>query len=472
VTRQLPTDARLVRERSTGTGPARFTDSQLALFASDHKLTLLWGANGIGKSTALGEYATRAIASELHWQKPGPKVVMVLGNTWSQLGSTIKYMMGGRLRSWLAPGIRYDAGMMKGQRMPVFSIVSGPGAGGELRLGTFRARNLAGPRADVVVTDEPLGRTVFGELWPRLLGRSGRMVQGFTPTLGTAHDVGYLWEMVDDSTRPWAGEIHVPLTLDAVTPRGGLFEIPWMSQDEIDIFEAGLPEIERDLRMGRSRQPRRDAAYFSAWRPDLVVHRRLADLNGWRVGVGIDHGSSPGSQRAIVVAVGGVGLYSHVHVLAEYQGEGRTSTREDARAILDMLARVGVAIEDVDVWKGDRAHHGDRRGGKKSNQRLKASFAEQLGFTTARRGWMEKLPEALRYMQVPRKFDGSVWEGSEILHRLMVDDPPRFSVAPECLRIQEDLANWEGSCSAADPYKHGLDALRYVSVPMVEGRRR
>lgn len=470
--RSLLTDARLRRAEVGGRPVTRWTAPQRALFDSPHKLTVLWGANGIGKSVAMGEYCVRAIAGELHWQRPGPQVVMLAGNTWSQLGSTIKYMMEGRLRGWLPHGVRYEGGTMKGQRLAIFSIVDGPGKGGELRLGTFRARNLAGPRANVVVTDEPMPESVYAELWPRLLGRGGRMVQGFTPTLGTAHDVGYLWELVDDQTKPWAGEIHVPLTLEAVTPRGGLLSMPWMTQDEISTFEQGLPEIERDLRMGRSRTPRRDQAYFSAWRPDLVRHRPLSELAGWRLGVGIDHGSKPGSQRAIVVACGGSGLYSHLHVLAEYQAEGRTSTREDARAILDMLDRLGVSPADVDVWKGDRAHHGDRRGGKKSNQRLKAALAEQMGHDTRRRGWSEKLPEPLRYMSVPRKFDGSVWEGSEILHRLMVDDPPRFSVDPAAVHIQHDLASWEGSTSPTDPWKHGIDALRYIGVPMAEGRRR
>jgi len=471
VSRSLLLGARERRRAVLGRSAARWTAPQEALFQSDYKLTALWGANGIGKSLALAEYCTRAIESSLPWQKPGPKVVMLAGNTWSQLGSTIKYMMQGRLKSWLPKGVRYEGGTMKGQRLAVFSIVDGPGKGGELRLGTFKARNLAGPRADVVVTDEPMPEPVYAELWPRLLGRGGRMVQGFTPTLGTAHDVTYLWEMVDDPGLPWAGEIHVPLTIEAVTPRGGLLEIPWMTEEEIKQFEAGLPAIERDLRMGRSRTPRRDAAYFSAWRGELVVDRSTRDLAGWRVGVGIDHGSKPGSQRVIVVACGGRGLYSQVHVLAEWAGQGRTDTRQDAQAILDMLDGLGLSLDDVDQWVGDRAHRGDKRGGKKSNTRLKQAMAEVLGHNTGRRGWSEHLPKPLRFMTTPRKYDNSVWEGCEILHRLMVQEPARFTVDPSCHDLIEDLNEWHGSTSPTDPNKHGIDALRYIAVPMVEGER-
>ena len=463
--RDLLLDARTQRQDRT----ARWTNPQDRLFRSPYKLTVFWGANGIGKSTGLAELATRAIEGSLHWQRPGPQTVILAGNTWSQLGSTIRYMMGGRLRHWLKEGVRYEAGGMKGQRLQVFDIVRGPGAGGELRLGTFKASNLAGPRANVVITDEPLPEAVYNELWPRLLGRDGRMFQGFTPTLGTAAKVDYLWALVDDETRPWAGQIHVPLTLDAVTPRGGLVELPWMQPDELRQFEAGLSKVEADMRMGRSRTPKRDAAYFSAWRADLVEERPLSDLTGWRLGVGIDHGSKPGSQRVILAACGGRGLYSAVHVLGEWSGDGRTQTKDDARGILDLLQSRGFALGDIDQWVGDRAHHGDKRGGKKSNTRLKAAIAELLGHDTRSRGWSEKLPKSLRFMRTPRKFDQSVWESSEILHRMMISDPPRFSVDPSCHDLIRDLNEWNGSTSPTDPNKHGIDALRYIAVPMAEG---
>jgi hypothetical protein len=465
MTRALLLDSRAERAGRTD----RWTNPQKALFSSPYKLTVMWGANGIGKSRGLAELATRAIEGALDWQRPGPQTVILAGNTWSQLGSTIRYMMTGRLQGYLKEGVRYEAGGMKGQRLQVFDIVAGPGKGGELRLGTFKASNLAGPRANCVITDEPLPENVYNELWPRLLGRDGRMYQGFTPTLGTAHKVDYLWSLVDDEDRPWAGQLHVPLSLDAVTPRGGLVELPWMTAEELRQFEAGLSRVEADMRMGRSRTPKQDSAYFSAWRGELVQAKPLEQLAGWRLGVGIDHGSKPGSQRVVVVACGGRGLYSCIHVLAEWSGQGRTNTRDDAKAIINLLESRGFRLEDVDQWIGDRAHHGDKRGGKKSNTRLKAAIAEALGHDTQRRGWSEKLPKPLRFMRTPRKFDQSVWEGAEILHRLQVSDPARFTVDPSCADLIRDLNEWNGSTSATNPHKHGIDALRYISVPLVEG---
>jgi len=469
VSRELLTAGRLRRADRLGRPPERWTDDQQALFESPYRMTVWWGANGIGKSLALAELTRRAISGRLPWQRRGPQVVVLTGHTWSQLGATMRYLWQGLNRSWVRRGLRYEGGQIKGQRLQVFDIIAGPGDGGELRCGTFKAgaENLAGPRADVVITDEPLPEDIYNELWPRLLGRMGRMYQTFTVTLGTAQKLDYLWRLVDDSTKPWAGQIQTELTLDAVTPRGGLVELPWMHPEEIQQFEEGLSKLHADMRMGRTRTPLANQVYFSAWGPHLVGETRPPA--GTRVGVGIDHGSKPGAQRAVLGAVGGRGLHSRVWVMDEYQGDGRTESEQDARGILAMLARNDLAVADVDVWVGDRAHHGDHRGGKKSNQRLKAAIAEALGHDTSRRGWTEKLPKPLRYMVVPRKYDQSVWEGCDILHRLMVGVTPRLTVNPRCTVLAEDLAGWQGGLN--DPHKDGIDAFRYFAVPMVEGER-
>ena len=469
--RVLLLDQRQERAARHGAGPMRWTAPQERLFDSPYRMTAFWGANGIGKSAALAELTRRALLCQLHWQTPGPQTVILAGNTWSQLGSTLRYLWSSIDKSLFKKGVRYEGGNMKGQRVPVFDVLSGPAKGGELRLGTFRAENLAGPRADVVITDEPLPRDVYDELWPRLLGRHGRMYQTFTPTISTSEDISYLWEMVDDPARPWAGEIQVELTLEAVTPRGGLLSVPWMSGQEIAEFEAGVSGIERDMRMGRTRHPRVDVAYFSAWGPHLLRPMALGDIPpGTPLGIGIDHGSRPGAQRAVLVAVSGTGIDARVWVLDEYQGDGRTETEADADGILAMLRRHGLPVEAIDRWVGDRAHGGYQGGnGAKSNQHLKAALAQRMGLETgARTGWSEKLPRGLRYMWQPRKYDRSVWEGCAILHRMMVGKAPRLTISDRCQHLSKDLSRWQGK--STDPHKDGIDALRYIVVDMVEGR--
>jgi hypothetical protein len=450
-----------------------WTHAQQSAFDAPYRLCVLWGGNGIGKSLTLAELARRHLGMEQPWQRSGqPPVVVLGGNTWSQLGSTLHYLWDSLPPGWLRPGVRFESGGLKGQRLQVYDIVGGPGAGGELRCGTWSAgaQNLAGPRASYVLCDEPVKESIHNELWPRLFGRGGRMVQTFTVTMSTCDDLGYLWALVDDPSKPWAGQIQTELTLDAVTPRGGVFEYPWMSAEEIRQAEAGLSRVEADMRMGRTRTPRLNTAWFSSWGPHLIhpVH----PPGGTPLGVGIDHGSRPGAQRATLVAVGGRGPRARAWILGHHQGDGRTESEEDARGILAMLDRAGVALADVDLWVGDRAHGGDSRGGVKSNARLLRSFALALGIDTDAREWTAKLPRNLRNIRTPRKYNRSVWEGMEVLHRMTVGDDPRLTMSPDpcCAPLNEDFALWQGG--QTDPHKDGLDSARYAIVPMAEGETR
>lgn len=457
----------------------RWTNPQRAVFDSPYRLTISWGGNGVGKSLMLAEYVRRAMGGELPWQLPNRDghTVILAGNTWSQLGSTIKYLWSLTDPRWFRETIRYEAGGLKGQRLQVYDIVAGPGEGGELRLGTFKAENLAGPRAEVVATDEPLPEEVYNELWPRLFGRGGRMLQTFTPTMGTAGDMAYIWRMVDDDALPWAGEIRMPLDADAVTPRGGMYEIPWATQEEIDQFEAGLSIVQREMRMGRSRHPKTDAAYYSAWGDHLVMDRpppwfyeeldaahRERRKGRIRVGVGVDHGSKPGAQRAVLVNVMGFGLHAKVWVADEYEAGGTTS-RQDAAGLIAMLERNHLAPKDVDLWVGDRAH--DWRGGKKANQYLMQGIAAVLGYDVNRRGWVSKLPRQLQMMRTPRKSLSSVYEGADIIHRMMLRGRDTYAVNRRCVKLDEDHRQWRGG--HREPAKDGCDAERYVIIPMIEG---
>jgi len=456
----------------------RWTNAQQRLFDSPYRLTVAWGCNGGGKSVGVAELTRRALGGELYWQRPKPDghVVILAGNTWTQLGSTLRYLWKLVDPRWFKKNIRYEGGGLKGQRLAVFDIVDGPGKGGELRLGTFDAENLAGPRADVVITDEPMPESVYNELWPRLFGRGGRMYQTFTPTLGTSAKLDYLWALVDDPARPWAGEIQTPLTLDAVTPRGGRFEIPWATQEEIDQFAAGLSAKERDMRMGLVRTPKSQTAYYSAWGSHLLLDtaptwwtKACATASPPRVGIGIDHGSKPGAQRVVLASVLGTSPHARVWIMDEYTAEGRTESADDAKGIVEMLQRNGMDWSHVDQWVGDRAHGGDFRGGKKANFYLQQHLAELMGVSTSSRGWMERLPAPLRQIHTPYKRDKSVYEGADILHRLMLKGPEWYAVSSRCVQLDEDHRTWEGG--RYEPAKDGCDAERYIVVPMIEGKR-
>lgn len=466
--------------------PTRWTDPQRAFIESSHHLTVLWGGNGIGKSVVLAEVARRGLRGELPWQEPGqPYRVIITGNTWMQIGSTLRYLWDGIEPGEFPPGVRYEAGGIKGQRLQVFELVGGKGRGGELRCGTFRARNLAGPRADIILSDEPLPRDVYDELLPRLIGRNGRMYVVFTPTLGTAGDIDYLWEVVDDPNKPWAGEVHAPLTVENCTPRGGLVEVPYVRQSEIDRLAEGVSAIEADMRLGRSRYPRLDCTYFDgAWDPS-ACRREYTPPPGTRVLVGIDHGSKAQAQVAALVYAEGRGLHTHYHVADMYMSTGRSETVEDARGIVAMLKRNGLAhrktggpphldLGDVDLWMGDRSHGGYRGGlGAKSNGDLQRAIASELGWDVDRMEawkWRESLPEPLRKIRTPRKRHRSMWDGMENLRRMLPSGRLTISTRAECDPMAEAFARWGGAL--LDPLRDRLDAVRYAVVEVDSGRWR
>jgi hypothetical protein len=485
--------------------PTRWTDPQREFIESDLHLPVFWGCNSGGKSMVLAEIARRAIRGQLHWQTPGqPYSVLVVGNTWAQLGSTLRYLFDGIEPGEFRDGIRYEGGTIKGQRMMAFDVIGGPGAGGELRCGIFRARNLAGPRYDVIVSDEPLPRDVHGELWPRLLSRNGRMYVTFTPTLGTAGDIDYLWALVDDAKIPWAGEVRVPMTVANCTPRGGLLEVPFVRQVEIDRLRDGVSPIEADMRMGLSRHPRLDCTYFDgAWDPTRCRVDHVPP-SGTRVLVGTDHGSKAQAQVSSLIFAEGRGIQTHYHVADMYMSTGRTEMAEDAVGIIAMLRRNGLAhrripsaaerrmlrpevlpllgtpespfldLSDVDLWMGDRSHGGYRGGlGAKSNGDMQRAIAYALGYDVDRLEayrWREALPMPLQKIRQPRKRHRSMWDGMENLRRLLPSRRLTISVRAECDPMAAAFERWAGAL--LDPLRDRLDAVRYPIIEVDSGRWR
>jgi hypothetical protein len=464
--------------------PSRFTDKQQAFIDSDKKLTVLWGGNACGKSVVLAEIARRALRGQLRWQKQGRAyTVMLVGNTWQQLSSTLEYLFDGLQPGELGEGIRYEGGTVKGQRMAVYTVAFGPAAGSVLRCGIFRAKNLAGPRADVVLSDEPLPEDVHNELFPRLMGRNGRMYITFTPTLGTAGDIQYLWDLVDDPKRPSFGEIQVPTTVENCTPRGGLVEVPFLRQDEIDQLRDGVSPLQAEMRLGLSRYPRLDTTYFMGSWDSSVCRVDWTPQRGDRVLVGIDHGSKAQAQVATLIYARGEGLGTRFHIADMYMSSGRSETLDDARGILDMLRRSGEAIpragtpsldlSSVDLWIGDRSHGGYRGGlGAKSNGDLQRAIAAELGFDTNRlqpHVWRMKLPQPLQKIVVPKKRHRSMWDGMDVLRRMM---PTRLTIgkSERLDPMAEAFDKWAGAL--LDPLRDRLDAARYPIVEVDSGRIR
>jgi hypothetical protein len=148
-------------------------------------------------------------------------------------------------------------------------------------------------------------------------------------------------ERWEDAGRPELGcaggmfEHHVPLSVEATTPRGGLLDLPWMTEDDIEQFAAALLEHERGMRLRGDWEPVLSGRWLSAYDKAASVHGfRLGRLPGPPAGaslfVGIDHGAGIGKQAAALVAVHQVDtLAPRVWVLDCHVAQGYTTPEQD-----------------------------------------------------------------------------------------------------------------------------------------------
>lgn len=477
--RAPPVAATERRNRNNKWATIRFTDPQLSLLKSTRPVEVFWGANSCGKSVVMAWDIARFLEGEHPFDqthKP-PVHALMLGESWEGMAHTIDYLWQFLDKRHFKESLSLEGGKIKGQETKIYDIVAGPGKGGQLRLATYSSgpKRIAGPRYHRIVTDEPMPQDIWSEVYARTLGRNGHIRIGFTPTMKTTTHLKYLWELVDDEDSDWIGEINVPLTLANVTPRGGLLEVPFVSADQIKRFGQGLPKAVRAMRMGLSRYPVDTDRYLSAWNRELCRPLTIGGgpghppLGSW-VLVGIDHGTKPGRQRAVISACIPEGFGYRFWVLEEVYFDGRTGSDEDARLIMEALERRDIALEDVDYWVGDRAHPGDKYSPVKSNVKLLNGFARLRGCQRSdremqRRHRVKWLPPALYDMFTPSKYRASHWEGANRLNELMADG--RLVIDTKCEQLIDDIETWNGSERAEQ--KDGIDALRYPVMDVLDG---
>lgn len=450
------------------------TYPQRTFLEHDGQVALFWGGVRTGKSTTLAQdcalYLRGDHPRQLH---QSPTIQLHAGRSWVQMVDQLRTLWRFLDPRWFRSRLDLSEGSVRGQRFPVLTAVTGTGEGSQIRIGTYEmgALSVQGWTIHRAQLDEPPPQGMYTEVRSRVISTGGRVRIGFCPTsahMGTkGTDLDYIWKLVDSGD---VGLVRAPLTVESVTPCEGMIRAPLMTREAIEAFAREIPARDRAMRLGLSRYPFQEGMYFDAWSNELV--RDLGVPPGWSLGVGIDHGSKPGRQRASLIAVRGTGTNAQVHVLRHYRSQGRSDDAADAAGIMAMLRDTGHELADVDFWIGDRAHGGDRNGGKKSNYRLMRALARAVEVDDSRKDWRNRLPAPLRRMWTPTKYDGSVWDDVEVLHRLMVRKA--FTIDPSCAgddSLAGDFVAWGGNYT--DPHKDGIDSVRYAAVPMIaEGWRR
>ncbi len=451
----------------------RATNPQIALFKLDARLGIWRGANQIGKSAALAKDCVME-ARRVHPYRSASRLrsrrYLVVGESWAEMDPLIEKIWDQLPADEISPRLRYVPGNgIKGHKQPVIELLRGPGAGARIHFATYRqgARRIAGGTYHGVWADEPLPESLLGELIPRVTRHHGIIRLGLTPT-PESPPLEYLRELVDKGAKGEPGgfhEVQTSLSLDAVTPRGGLVEVPWLTAEELADVVASYLDVEREMRVHGSWEQLVKGRWISTYDPGkhLSAGVLLGGPDGPALGeriwiaVGIDHGAKAGRQAAELVACSEDGR--RAWFLDEYRPDDRSSTEEDAKGIVAMLRRHGIRWDQIDYWVGDRAHAGDYFGNRKSNSDLLRALARVL------RKPVQELRDNGLNIRTPKKLRGSVSRGCRLIRNLFRDG--RAWVSLRCQALHEGLLKW---CGADNELKDPIDAARYAIEELIDRR--
>jgi hypothetical protein len=453
-----------LKERSTQ-DPLRFfcaTPPQRAFINDPNPVKMLLGGNQVGKT-----YATCALLL-YHCLNRHPKIKTdpppieawlvthsheqsrtIQGKLWEmvpkdELHPDIEYVPGKGFRG-LAPVVRFKNGSI-------------------IRIKTAnQGLGLASATANIICIDEPVDALVFNELLARTLrggtgGKSGTLAISMTP-VGNV-DVQYLRDMIE------ADRISVhraALTVKDTTPMGCK---PLLSQEQIDTITQNFLPIDREQRITGSLDVTPQGVIFDCFDPVTMISRQPVPVGGdYRFCVGIDHGSQPNTQIAILCCIDMKDPQAPcIYVLDERVG-GTGTPEEHAAAILQMLDDNQVDGK-LCTWTGDNTHMGGQRKAKKmSNLILMRAFERILRLPPKGLGWT---------IRTAVKYRHSVYFGASMIHAIM--QRRQFFIQPKCKTTISSISNWTmkrtQSDRSKDKFQHSVDALRYCVMPVLDYRYR
>lgn len=369
---------------------------------------------------------------------------------------------------YINPKLRLEPDGLRGRKNAMIDLVDGPGAGSRCYVASYAqgTARIGGASIHIAGLDEPPPQTRWSEVRARVVDQDGSIRIGFTPTLESP-DMAYLREIVEAAGPFRWGHHNFHLTSENTHIEGHPFAR--IQQQVIDEFSQDLLEIERRMRIEGWWEPQVEGAIMHRFdRGANVVAFGLGDVariaRDAVVMVGLDHGLQAGKQRAMLALASDVhSLDPRVWWVDESVSSGETTTREDARAVLDMLARHGLTVWDVDVWVGDRSAVGTRTiAARKSNGLLRKEMHALLKREARERGAVPPKLDAMPAIHTPKKYRGSVWDGARQLNDIMgtvTDGVPHGIVHPRCEEFIAACEQWDGG--PKHPHKDIWDAGRY-----------
>ncbi len=436
----------------------RPTPPQAAFLRDPSPIKLLLGGNQVGKTRcSVMELLYRALDCHPYLKTdPAPNESWLITHSHDQ-SRTIQEKL---FEMIPAGALKEDCVFVAGKgfrgQVPIVRFKNGS----IIRIKTAaQGLGLASASIGFVAIDEPIPEDVWGELAARVLrggagGKTGTIALTMTPV---GVDVRYLRQMVED------GRIschRAPLTVVDTTPADCE---PLLSQDQIDNISSTYLPIDREARINGSWDVGIDPKQlvFDNFDPSMISGSPVPAGGDYKFAVGIDHGSQPNTQIAILTAID---MSNHqepkIYVLGEYVG-GASSPEHHVRGILELLNRHQID-PSMCTWTGDGAHYSGRgkTGFKMSNGLIMRAFERVLKLPP--RG----LPFTIR---TAFKFKNSVYYSASVIYSIM--SKQNFYVRPECPQLIQSLQRWTlkrtSSQKSTDPYGHAIDALRYCVLPVI-----
>lgn len=430
-------------------------------FASCPDREAVWrDGNQLGKSFALAfDLLHRCRGTHPYTKTRRPPIkALVISVSYEQMVPLMEKIWQLCPKDEIDPGNGFEEGRGITGKPPRIVFTSGPGKGSVITFATYSAgtTRVAGGTYDIVVLDEPPTEAMYGEVRPRILRRRGVIRIGMTPTPDMP-DVSWLRKKVVPPGQPLepgqVREYNFGLKAEHLQPPG--YPRPWLDQQEIDEYAAGLLANEREMRTKGSWDQTVTGRWLDAFDESVhVVDVSLRRLKGWRLLLGMDHGTpGEGRQSAMLIAAkDGHTPRPKVVWLDESVSEGFTAPEHDAKGILDMLARNGLTYDHVDEWIGDVPASSEILNVTKSNAEIRKWLAILLGREEAR----------LKRIATPYKFERSETTGLRVMNTIFSrkdDELPDGRVRPQCVHFINACKTYKGN--RKDPVKDVLDSGRY-----------
>lgn len=339
----------------------------------------------------------------------------------------------------LDPGCRYVDGvgyLFRGRK--IVKVLDSLGGGIMVGKGCEQTLlALEGERVQWAWVDEPPKEAHFRGLRARL-----------------AMDLGPIWITLTPVGRPvqWLRNLLEGCTEESVEPESGwnvqhielsLENAPHRTQEDITAQIEECSPWEHNQRILSQWDGLTSDRWVTGFTEGNIFTEDQTPDRVEGIGIGWDHGERPGKSICYLVVFDGLTVW----VLDEYSNHDRSTPLEEARHVVDMLARWGLKMSDITEARGDTNSAGRFGMGFSMNEIYMRAFSKIAG--TSRPPFR---------IGVPYKKRGSVNARVRLLSNACVDG--RFRVNETNSRLIHTMRHWRGG---NDDLKDPFDAVGYIS---------